>query len=159
MTPRPPESPATAFAVALLEEFHRLGVRDIVLGPGSRSQALALAAAEFERLGMIRLRVRIDEREVMILEPALSAGREALWRQAPDLQPLGVRPLLLGPTEARRTYLRAFAWALEALPDDIGETRAIRAARDDFSGRGILPDLPDFSHTPELTCENAFSPC
>ena len=31
MTPRPPESPATAFAVALLEEFHRLGVRDIVL--------------------------------------------------------------------------------------------------------------------------------
>jgi len=48
--------------VALLEEFHRLGVRDIVLGPGSRSQALALAAAEFERLGMIRLRVRIDER-------------------------------------------------------------------------------------------------
>ncbi|HQI66871.1 MAG TPA: 2-succinyl-5-enolpyruvyl-6-hydroxy-3-cyclohexene-1-carboxylic-acid synthase [Rhodoglobus sp.] len=62
MTPRPPESPATAFAVALLEEFHRLGVRDIVLGPGSRSQALALAAAEFERLGMIRLRVRIDER-------------------------------------------------------------------------------------------------
>ena len=62
MTPRPPESPATAFAVALLEEFHRLGVRDIVLGPGSRSQALALAAAEFERLGMIRLRVRLAER-------------------------------------------------------------------------------------------------
>ncbi|MDO7880877.1 2-succinyl-5-enolpyruvyl-6-hydroxy-3-cyclohexene-1-carboxylic-acid synthase [Salinibacterium soli] len=60
-TPRT-EAPATTFAVALLEEFVRLGVRDVVLGPGSRSQALALAAAEFERVGRLRLRVRIDER-------------------------------------------------------------------------------------------------
>ena len=56
------ESPATAFSVALLDEFVRLGVRDVVLSPGSRSQALALVAAEFDRLGLIRLRVRIDER-------------------------------------------------------------------------------------------------
>ena len=56
------ESPATDFAVALLEEFLALGVRDIVLSPGSRSQALALAAAELERIGAVRLRVRIDER-------------------------------------------------------------------------------------------------
>ncbi|CAN5602135.1 2-succinyl-5-enolpyruvyl-6-hydroxy-3-cyclohexene-1-carboxylic-acid synthase [soil metagenome] len=56
------ESPATAFSVALLREFVGLGVRDIVLAPGSRSQALALAAAEFERAGLVRLRVRIDER-------------------------------------------------------------------------------------------------
>ena len=56
------ESPATAYAVALLDEFARLGLRDIVLSPGSRSQALALAAAEYERLGLVRLHVRIDER-------------------------------------------------------------------------------------------------
>jgi len=56
------DSPATDFAVALLDEFVRLGVRDIVLSPGSRSQALALAAAEFERVGLVRLRVRVDER-------------------------------------------------------------------------------------------------
>ncbi len=63
MTPRPrTESPATAFSVALLDEFVRLGVHDVVLSPGSRSQALALVAAEFEQLGLIRLRVRIDER-------------------------------------------------------------------------------------------------
>jgi 2-succinyl-5-enolpyruvyl-6-hydroxy-3-cyclohexene-1-carboxylate synthase len=37
-------------------------LRDVVLSPGSRSQALALAAAEYERLGLLRLRVRIDER-------------------------------------------------------------------------------------------------
>lgn len=56
------EAPATAFSVALLGEFIALGVRDVVLSPGSRSQALALAAAEYERAGHIRLRVRIDER-------------------------------------------------------------------------------------------------
>ncbi|MBH0083830.1 MULTISPECIES: 2-succinyl-5-enolpyruvyl-6-hydroxy-3-cyclohexene-1-carboxylic-acid synthase [unclassified Salinibacterium] len=62
MTIRPTNSPATNYSVALLEEFVRLGVRDVVLSPGSRSQALALAAAEFEKQGLLRLRVRIDER-------------------------------------------------------------------------------------------------
>ena len=55
-------NPATDFAVALLGEFISRGVRDVVLSPGSRSQALALAAAEYERAGLLRLRVRIDER-------------------------------------------------------------------------------------------------
>ena len=58
----PGGSPATDFSVALLGEFIALGVRDIVLSPGARSQALALAAAEFEVAGLVRLRVRIDER-------------------------------------------------------------------------------------------------
>jgi 2-succinyl-5-enolpyruvyl-6-hydroxy-3-cyclohexene-1-carboxylate synthase len=60
MTSQRTESPATGFAVALLDEFVRLGLRDIVLSPGSRSQALALAAVEFERAGRVRLHVRID---------------------------------------------------------------------------------------------------
>lgn len=58
----PGVSPATIFSVALLREFVRLGVQDVVLSPGSRSQALALAAAEFERVGQVRLHVRVDER-------------------------------------------------------------------------------------------------
>ena len=62
MTRPKTESPATDFAVALLGGLIDQGVRDIVLSPGSRSQALALAAAEYERLGLVRLRVRIDER-------------------------------------------------------------------------------------------------
>ncbi|WP_157155118.1 2-succinyl-5-enolpyruvyl-6-hydroxy-3-cyclohexene-1-carboxylic-acid synthase [Diaminobutyricimonas sp. LJ205] len=56
------EAPATVYAVALFTEMVRLGVRDVVLSPGSRSQALALTAAAFEEAGLIRLRVRIDER-------------------------------------------------------------------------------------------------
>ncbi|CAN5396316.1 2-succinyl-5-enolpyruvyl-6-hydroxy-3-cyclohexene-1-carboxylic-acid synthase [soil metagenome] len=62
MTRPKTESPATDFAVALLGGLIDQGVRDIVLSPGSRSKALALAAAEYERLGLVRLRVRIDER-------------------------------------------------------------------------------------------------
>lgn len=54
--------PAQDFANALLVELVRSGVRDLVVAPGSRSQALALAAAELERIGAVRLHVRIDER-------------------------------------------------------------------------------------------------
>lgn len=55
-------NPATDFALALLAGFVEAGVADIVVSPGSRSQALALAAAELERAGAARLHVRIDER-------------------------------------------------------------------------------------------------
>lgn len=73
-------SPATASALALLSEFVRLGVTDVVVAPGSRSQALALAAAELERVGSIRLHVRIDERGAGFLALGLSveSGRPAV---------------------------------------------------------------------------------
>ena len=55
-------SPAGAAASRLLGRLVGLGLRHVVVSPGSRSQALALAAAAFERQGLIRLHVRIDER-------------------------------------------------------------------------------------------------
>jgi 2-succinyl-5-enolpyruvyl-6-hydroxy-3-cyclohexene-1-carboxylate synthase len=73
-------SPATDASITLLTEFVRLGVRDIVLSPGSRSQALALVAAELERVGAIRLHVRIDERVAgfLALGLAVESGVPAL---------------------------------------------------------------------------------
>ena len=65
-------SPASEFATALLGELIRGGVRDLVLSPGSRSQALALAAARYERAGLVRLRVRIDERSAGFLAIGLA---------------------------------------------------------------------------------------
>ena len=72
---RPSPNGSSAFAVAFLGELIRGGVRDLVLCPGSRSQALALAAAEFERAGLLRLRVRIAERSASFL--ALGLARES----------------------------------------------------------------------------------
>jgi len=55
-------SPATAFATRLLGGLIEHGLTDLVIAPGSRSQALALAALEFEKQGALRVHVRIDER-------------------------------------------------------------------------------------------------
>ncbi len=66
--------------MALLLALRTAGVRDVVVAPGSRSQALALAAAELERAGGIRLHVRIDERGAAFLALGLSveSGRPAV---------------------------------------------------------------------------------
>src|SRR5680860_1071551 len=73
-------SPATDFSFALLNEFVRLGVRQVVLSPGARSQALALACAELERLRRIALHVRTDERGAgfLALGLAVETGRPVL---------------------------------------------------------------------------------
>lgn len=66
--------------MALLRAFVEAGVRDVVVAPGSRSQALALAAAELERVGAIRLHVRIDERSAAFfaLGTAVESGHPAV---------------------------------------------------------------------------------
>ncbi|MEJ3405433.1 2-succinyl-5-enolpyruvyl-6-hydroxy-3-cyclohexene-1-carboxylic-acid synthase [Rathayibacter sp. YIM 133350] len=69
------QSPATDAAFALLLAFADLGVRDVVVSPGSRSQALALAAARLHEAGRMRLHVRIDERGGAFF--ALGAARES----------------------------------------------------------------------------------
>lgn len=55
-------SPAMDAAASLLADLVAHGVRDLVLSPGSRSQALALAAVRFADEGHVRVHVRIDER-------------------------------------------------------------------------------------------------
>lgn len=67
-------APASAYAVALLGALIQQGVSDLVVCPGSRSQALALAAAEAELVGAIRLHVRTDERSAAYF--ALGIARE-----------------------------------------------------------------------------------
>lgn len=68
-------SPALDAAVELLVAAVRGGLRDLVVCPGSRSQALALVAAELERVGAVRLHVRIDERSAAFF--ALGLARES----------------------------------------------------------------------------------
>ncbi len=59
----------------MLSRLVEHGLHDIVLAPGSRSQALALVAAALERRGDIRLHVRIDERVAAFT--ALGLARES----------------------------------------------------------------------------------
>ena len=66
--------PATAAALAFVRGLVEHGVRDLVLSPGSRSQALALAAAGTAREGSLRLHVRLDERVAAFT--ALGLARE-----------------------------------------------------------------------------------
>ncbi|MHA7861101.1 2-succinyl-5-enolpyruvyl-6-hydroxy-3-cyclohexene-1-carboxylic-acid synthase [Tessaracoccus sp. Y36] len=46
----------------IVDSLLSMGVRDVVLAPGSRSAALALAVERADRAGVLRLHVRIDER-------------------------------------------------------------------------------------------------
>ncbi|NYD67357.1 2-succinyl-5-enolpyruvyl-6-hydroxy-3-cyclohexene-1-carboxylic-acid synthase [Agromyces atrinae] len=73
-------SPATDVSVAILGAFIDAGVTDIIVCPGSRSQALALAAAAYEARGSVRLHVRLDERGAgfLALGLAVESGRPAL---------------------------------------------------------------------------------
>ncbi len=65
---------ASVFAVELLAELVRRGVRDVVVCPGSRSQALALAAAAAQEADALRLHVKLDERSAGFF--ALGVARE-----------------------------------------------------------------------------------
>ncbi len=67
-------APATDAAAALLGRLVEQGVAHVVVSPGSRSQALALVAAELEARGAVRVHVRIDERVAGFT--ALGIGRE-----------------------------------------------------------------------------------
>ncbi|WP_424466050.1 2-succinyl-5-enolpyruvyl-6-hydroxy-3-cyclohexene-1-carboxylic-acid synthase [Pseudoclavibacter helvolus] len=66
-------NPATDFSLDVLTSLVRFGVTDLVVCPGSRSQALALVAAELERVGAARLHVRIDERSAGFFALGLAA--------------------------------------------------------------------------------------
>lgn len=65
-------NPSTTGARVLLDELVRLGLREVVLCPGSRSAPLAYAAHDLEVAGRIRLHVRVDERSAAFLALGLA---------------------------------------------------------------------------------------
>ena len=65
-------NPAEAAAAVILDEFLRVGGRDVVLAPGQRSAPLAVAAASAAADGDCVLHVRIDERSAAFLALGLT---------------------------------------------------------------------------------------
>jgi 2-succinyl-5-enolpyruvyl-6-hydroxy-3-cyclohexene-1-carboxylate synthase len=53
-----------SIAAQIVASLNASGVKDFLLSPGARSQALALAAEQLERAGLARLTVRLDERSM-----------------------------------------------------------------------------------------------
>lgn len=65
---------ATRLARVLVEGLLSAGVRDVVLAPGSRSAPLAYELFEADRIGLLTLHVRIDERSAGFLALGLAKG-------------------------------------------------------------------------------------
>ena len=104
-------NPSTAFARVLVDELVRGGVTDAVVAPGSRSAPVALALADAEAAGRLRLHVRIDERTAAFL--ALGLATVALF--AADV---ASQPLL--PVDGALPVVRP-------VPDRLADTAADRA--------------------------------
>jgi 2-succinyl-5-enolpyruvyl-6-hydroxy-3-cyclohexene-1-carboxylate synthase len=68
---------ATACARVIIEELISRGVRDVVLAPGARSAPLAYECFEADRIGLMRLHVRVDERTAGFLALGLAKGSGA----------------------------------------------------------------------------------
>ncbi|UOE43797.1 2-succinyl-5-enolpyruvyl-6-hydroxy-3-cyclohexene-1-carboxylic-acid synthase [Agromyces larvae] len=117
-----PFSPASRYASALLAEFVRGGVTDIVVAPGSRSQALALAAADLEAEGRVRLHVRIDERGAgfLALGLALESGRPAVVVTTSGTAVANLHPAVL---EAHHTGVPLIALTADR-PDELRRIRS-----------------------------------
>jgi 2-succinyl-5-enolpyruvyl-6-hydroxy-3-cyclohexene-1-carboxylate synthase len=154
-------NPATALARVLVDELLRGGVTDAVVAPGSRSAPVALALADAEAAGRLRLHVRIDERTAAFLALGLAkaAGRpvpvlttsgtatahlhaavlEADASGVPLLALTADRPPELRATGANQTieqpglYGRAVRWAA-----DVGVPEAGREAAQNRYWRSLV---------------------
>ncbi|MFC4244262.1 2-succinyl-5-enolpyruvyl-6-hydroxy-3-cyclohexene-1-carboxylic-acid synthase [Gryllotalpicola reticulitermitis] len=96
-------NPGVDFSIDLLTSLVRHGVRHFVVAPGSRSQALALVAAELERAGAAELHVRIDERVggFLALGLALESGAPAVVVTTSGTAIANLHPAVLEAHEAR----------------------------------------------------------
>ena len=65
---------ATACARVIIEELISRGVRDVVLAPGARNAPLSYECFEADRIGLLRLHVRLDERTAGFLGLGLAKG-------------------------------------------------------------------------------------
>ncbi len=99
---------------ALMPEFKRIedGTQTAIdLAFGLKSARLSK-----EIIKSIDVRIRMDEREALINEPALSEQKRVVWEHTPEMEGLGVEIRGLSPRQARENFLRAFVRVCENLP-------------------------------------------
>src|SRR3954471_22815373 len=94
-------NPSTALATVVVDELVLGGVREAVLSPGSRNAPLAFALHEADRLGRLRLHVRIDERSAAFLALGLS---KASGRPVPVVTTSGTAAVNLHSAVVEASY-------------------------------------------------------
>lgn len=68
------------------------------------------------QIKLIDRRIRLDERDAAICEPARSAGKDLIWKEDPSLTELGVRIRGLNARQARQEFFEMFLHCVEHLP-------------------------------------------
>lgn len=117
---------------------HLIGhhVTDVVLAPGSRSGPIALALAAADRQGLLRLHVRVDEREAAFLALGLA---KASHRIVPVVTTSGTAVANLHPAMLEALHAGVPVLAISAdRPDRLRGTGANQTTEQ----RGILPGVP-----------------
>ncbi len=107
---------STATAREIARECVRLGMKHVVVCPGSRSAPLTYAFAELDRQGIISAHVRIDERSAGFLALGLAKGLRAQLVPGPVgvVTTSGTAVLNLGPAIAEAAYSHVPVVALTA---------------------------------------------
>ena len=120
-------NPSTALATVVVDELIRGGVREAVLCPGSRNAPLSFALHEADRLGRLRLHVRIDERTAGFLALGLS---KASHLPVPVVTTSGTAAVNLHPAVVEAEYAHVGLVAITAdRPEelrDVGANQTIR---------------------------------
>lgn len=99
---------------AILPEFRAIEDR----AQAAIEEAFGLEASRLskEMIKSIDIRIRMDEREALINEPALSHQKRVVWEHTPEMEGLGVHIRGLSPRAARSTFLEAFHRVCERYP-------------------------------------------
>ncbi|MFT4189726.1 MAG: thiamine pyrophosphate-binding protein [Aeromicrobium sp.] len=131
-------SEATGRAGEVVERLLGLGVSEAVLAPGSRSGPLALALHAADAQGLMRLHVRVDEREAGFLALGLA---KASGRPVPVVTTSGTAVANLHPAMLEALHTRVPVIALTA--DRPGRLRGT-GANQTTDQRAIFPGV-DFT--------------
>jgi 2-succinyl-5-enolpyruvyl-6-hydroxy-3-cyclohexene-1-carboxylate synthase len=139
-------NPSTALATVVVDELVHGGVREAVLSPGSRNAPLAFALHEADRLGRLRLHVRIDERSAGFLALGLS---KASGRPVPVVTTSGTAAVNLHPAIVEAEYSRVGLVAVTAdRPVELREVGANQTIRQvGLYGRSVM-------HHDDLSVDN-----
>ena len=127
---------ATSVARRLVMRLLESGVSDVVVCPGSRSGPLARAFAAADAQGLLRLHVRIDEREAAFLALGMA---KVTGRMTPVVTTSGTAVANLHPAMLEALHSRARLMAVTA--DRPGRLRGTGANQTTVQP-GIFPGVP-----------------